>query len=280
MTIAEVGSFTEAAARLGYTQSAVSQQIRSLEQQVRRPLLERRPLRLTPAGARLVEHARRILMRVDVALSELAELESDGAALRLAAAPLAAPHLVAAAIRAARRVEPALRVTVAAATADAAVADLARGDIDLAVVDGVTGPDNPLSLAEPGLLLATGVLEEDLVVVVPASHPLARRRWIDLEMLTDAPWVAGPRPLGSSGPGGPVHLREPADLLMLLHLVAADHGCALVPASVPILPAGLAAVALRRPHLVHRVEMLTRRDPPAGVRLLAEQLMERARQRR
>ncbi len=83
VTVVRTRSFTAAATELGYTQSAVSQQIRSLEQEVGRPLLNRRPVRPTPAGARLIEHANRILTRLDVARSELAGIDNAGPASRV-----------------------------------------------------------------------------------------------------------------------------------------------------------------------------------------------------
>src|ERR1700678_3723062 len=99
VVVARTGSFTAGAAELEYTQSAVSQQIHSLEQEVGRPLLERRPVRPTPAGARLIEHAHRILMRVDVARSELESIGGDGLTLRVSACPLAVPSHLTAALR-------------------------------------------------------------------------------------------------------------------------------------------------------------------------------------
>ena len=275
VTIADRGSFTAAAAELGYTQSAISQQIRSLEREAGRPLLERRPLRLTPAGARLVEHARRILVRMDVARAELAEIDDARPALRISAGPLAAPRLLAAALRDLRRRSPALHCTLSAVSPRAAVAALAAGDIDLALVDGITPPDNPLSLAEPGLFVATGLLEEPLVVLMPAAHPLAGRRWVDLAMLADAPWVAEPEVPAGVPPVSCVTVAPPADVTMLTALVAFDHGSALVPASVGPLPDEVIAVPLRRPALVHRTEVLTRRDPPPTVQALVEILREK-----
>jgi DNA-binding transcriptional LysR family regulator len=63
VAIAETGSFTRAAAMVARTQSAVSMQMRRLEERVGRPLFERdgRASRLTPEGERLLPHARRIL---------------------------------------------------------------------------------------------------------------------------------------------------------------------------------------------------------------------------
>lgn len=67
--VAEEGTFGRAATRLGYTQSAVSQQIAALERIVGAPVFDRpggpRPVELTPLGAVLLDHARDVLRRVD-----------------------------------------------------------------------------------------------------------------------------------------------------------------------------------------------------------------------
>ncbi len=73
--VAEEGTFGKAATRLGYTQSAVSQQIAGLERIVGAPVFDRpggpRPVELTPLGALLLEHARDLLGRVEVAGEEV-----------------------------------------------------------------------------------------------------------------------------------------------------------------------------------------------------------------
>lgn len=74
--VAETGSFGRAAARLGFTQSAISQQIAALERSVGAPVFDRpggpRPVELTPVGQVLVRHADTILRQVDAAADELA----------------------------------------------------------------------------------------------------------------------------------------------------------------------------------------------------------------
>ncbi len=78
--VAEEGTFGRAAARLGFTQSAVSQQIATLERLVGEPLFDRpggpRPVTLTPAGRLLVPHAVALLERVRAAEADLAGLRS------------------------------------------------------------------------------------------------------------------------------------------------------------------------------------------------------------
>lgn len=78
VTVARLASFSEAARELGYTQSAVSQHIAALEQDLGAPLLTRRPVLPTTAGERLLEHAGPLLLRLDAARADV---------VRIAAAP-------------------------------------------------------------------------------------------------------------------------------------------------------------------------------------------------
>src|SRR5918995_7225999 len=81
--VAEEGSFGRAAQRLGYTQSAVSQQLAMLERIVGERLVERpggpRPVSLTEAGELLVRHADGIMARLAAAQADVAALAAGGA---------------------------------------------------------------------------------------------------------------------------------------------------------------------------------------------------------
>jgi DNA-binding transcriptional LysR family regulator len=78
--VAEAGTFSRAAERLGYSQAAVSQQIAGLEKAVATAVFDRpggpRPVALTPAGRLLLEHAVQILDRLELAGAELSDLTS------------------------------------------------------------------------------------------------------------------------------------------------------------------------------------------------------------
>jgi DNA-binding transcriptional LysR family regulator len=78
VAVAEEGSFARAATALGFTQSAVSQQIASLERAVGMPVLDRpkgpRPAELTPAGRLLLDHAHDVLDRIEAVSAELDQL--------------------------------------------------------------------------------------------------------------------------------------------------------------------------------------------------------------
>ena len=78
VAVVETGTFSAAAEELGYTQSAVSQQIGILERIVGAPLFERpggrRPVQLTAAGQMLLTHARAVIARVSAAAADLRAL--------------------------------------------------------------------------------------------------------------------------------------------------------------------------------------------------------------
>jgi DNA-binding transcriptional LysR family regulator len=277
LTVVRCGSFTAAAAELGYTQPAISQQVAALELELGQPLIQRRPVRATPAGERLAEHAARILLRLDVARSELSSLGDESGEVRVGACPLAAPGLLAAGLRDLRAANPRLRVTVRSADPRSAVADVASGALDAALADGITAPNEPLHLADAGLLSSTAMAQTPVVVALAADHPLQGRPAVDLDVLADAPWVVAPALAGR----GPIirasHIGyDGGDLPTLLALVAAGLGAALLPASAGPFPDGVIAVPLRRPRLVHRTELLALRTASALQRLVIEVLAARA----
>jgi DNA-binding transcriptional LysR family regulator len=242
-------------------------------------LLDRRPVRPTAAGSRLAEQAARILLRVDVARSELSALDDDGSHLRVDVCALAAPGVLSAALRDLRGERPALKITVRSTDAVTAVSAVARAVVDAALVDGITAPDSPLALADAGLLASTALVEVPLVVALPTGHPLGSRSSVDLDTLDDAPWVVaptftrvGPTPLTGASPLA----YEGNDLATLLSLVAAGHGSALLPDSSWATPEGIVRVPLRLPLLVNRTELLTLRAPTQLLVCLTDALRRRA----
>jgi DNA-binding transcriptional LysR family regulator len=275
LAVVRSGSFTAAARELGYTQPAISQQVAALELELGQPLVQRRPVRATPAGERLAEHAARILLRLDVARSELSS-PAEGE-VRVGVCPLAAPDLLAAALRNLRAAYPLLRVRVTPASPSSAIAEVAAGTVDAALADGIAAPNEPLHLADAGLLSSTVMAETPLMVALASDHPLRGRPGIDLDMLVDAPWVVAPVLAGR----GPAVLDAHAvydgdDLPTLLALVAAGLGAALLPASAGPLPDGVTAIPLRSPRLVHRTELLALRAASARQRLVIDALAAQA----
>lgn len=256
--VARTGSFTAAADELGYTQSAVSQHVAALEADLGRTLLTRRPVALTDAGELLAAHARHLLLRADVARSELAARPVAPHRVIVAATPLAATTPL---LDTLDRVVAVLDVV----EAGEALRRVAQGQADVAAVDGVTAPNGPIAAVEPGVLRRYRVAEVPLEVLLPAGHPLAGAPGVDLDALRDAHWLDAPalRCDPSLVPGGPPpatagRLRYLGhDLTAVVRLVAGGHGLALLPAGAALDHPLVRRLAVRRPDVVHRVELLT-----------------------
>jgi DNA-binding transcriptional LysR family regulator len=255
VAVAETGSFSAAAQRLSYTQSAVSQQIAALEADLGTPLLTRRPVALTPAGERLRRHATVLLTRLAAARADVTRAVAPPGRLIVGLTPLAWSRRVSSALAVIRAESARLSSRVLVAGRDRIVDLAAAGEIDVALVDGFTAPNDPLPLPVAG---AVGVAEDRAVVAVPHDHPLTARRTVDLADLAEAYWIEAPvvSPLTNLPVDGlRAGLRyEGADVAVLLGLVEAGHGLSVLPASV--------AGGVPLPRLVHRVELLT--APGAG----------------
>src|SRR5687767_8801872 len=132
--VTEAGSFSAAAAALGYTQSAVSRQVAALEAAAGRRLFERRHdgVRLTPAGGRLLARAGAMLAELDAARRELDGLAAAAGPVRLGAFASAGAALVPAALSALARTDPQVEVTLREGTTPSLVRALRAGAIDLA----------------------------------------------------------------------------------------------------------------------------------------------------
>ncbi|MGW2156619.1 LysR family transcriptional regulator [Nonomuraea sp. NPDC001699] len=273
VTVARHRSFSAAAHELGYTQSAISQQVAALEADLGLPLLNRRPVEPTAAGERLLEHAAPLLLRLRAARADVLRAAAQPAhRLRLAATPLAVNAVLAERLAAARAAQPRLHVVVRTCGREHLAELLAEGEADLGLADGIAAPSDPLRLPESGPMTTVGVGEEDLVVALPPGHPLAGRRALRLADLVDARWLQTPlcplprlRDLAGDGFAAAM-VYEGDDVHTVLNLVAAGHGLTLLPAS-----AG-PGVPLVAPRLVHRVELLHGTLPPGPAGALARAL--------
>jgi Transcriptional regulator len=110
--VAEQGTFTAAAASLGYTQSAVSRQIAAIERVAGAELLERRRdgVRLTAAGLVVMRRATTVLDEIDATARELSGLPGQTGTVRLGWFPSAGAVLLPRALVALRRTDPGLHV--------------------------------------------------------------------------------------------------------------------------------------------------------------------------
>jgi molybdate transport repressor ModE-like protein len=170
--VAREGSFGRAAQKLGYTQSAVSQQIAALERIVGARLVERpggpRRVSLTEAGELLLRHAEAIVARIAAAQADLAAL-SEGAAgpLRVGVFQSVGQHILPEAMRRFGDAWPLIDIQLTESASDAELLELVeRGELDLTFAD--------LPLTE-GPFEAVELLRDPYVLVVPADSPLAAR---------------------------------------------------------------------------------------------------------
>ncbi|WP_328445682.1 LysR family transcriptional regulator [Streptomyces sp. NBC_00386] len=251
--VAERGTLTAAAGALGYTQSAVSRQIASLERAARAPLLERRRdgVRLTAAGHVVLRRAVTVLDQIDATARELAGLPAEAGTVRLGWFASAGAVLLPRAVAALRRSHPAITVTTREGSTPALVRALRAGTLDMALLASAP-PFRPLDGESPALTVRT-LGERSLRLAVPATHPLAAADSVDIAELRGQRWIAGSsvgdERLMGVWPGldeRPVITHTARDWLAKLHLVAAGCGLTTVPASLaPAAPAGVRILSVR-----------------------------------
>lgn len=225
------GSVTAAAARLGYTPSAISQQVAALEKEAGTELLERvgRGVRPTAAGLLLTEHADAIGRRVAEAETALADLLAGRTArLSVRYFATAGARLVAPAVARLRSERPGVRIELKLAGLDP-LPDVREGRADLALVVGPGDHDGVRLLH---------LLDDPYLAVLPKAHPLAACRAIRLTDLADEPWVGSEWPgpcldaqLGACAAAGfqPGFVVESEDYATAQGFVAAGLGVTLIP---------------------------------------------------
>jgi DNA-binding transcriptional LysR family regulator len=184
--LAAEGSFGRAAERLGYTQSAVSQQIATLERIVGERLVERpggpRPVELTEAGRRLTGHADAIVGRLRAARADMAALaDGEAGTLRVGAFQSVGAKVLPEVIRRFRSAWPAVEIELHEAHMDLELAGaVERGELDLAFVQ--------LPLDNPSLETIE-VLRDDYVLVTAPDSPLATGKRPSLREIAEQPLI-------------------------------------------------------------------------------------------
>jgi DNA-binding transcriptional LysR family regulator len=185
--VAALGSFSAAADALGYTQSAISQAVATLEAETGATLLQRdrRGVRLTAAGEVLVAHADGMLARMEAAEADLAAvLGLRGGLLRMASFPTAGATLMPVAIARFRAAHPDVQLTLAEGEPQDIAPRLRAGELDLALLFEFRGGEKL-----GGGLARVELFEDPLHVALPAGHPLAERPALRLEDLRDEAFV-------------------------------------------------------------------------------------------
>jgi molybdate transport repressor ModE-like protein len=279
--VASQGSFSAAADSLYLSQSAVSQQIATLEKEVGMQLLDRARggPKLTDAGRVLVGHAEAAIARLDEAERELAAIAGlEGGELRMASFPSASATLLTEAVSVFHGRHPSVRLSVAEAEPEESLPRLLGGELDLAL--SFDYPSVPKT--EERDLERTLVLTESMHLALPKGHRLAERQVVPLAELAEDQWLCGSRPSSC----GEVVLRacrdagfeprvgfESDDYHVMQGFIAAGLGFTLLPdLALPTLRADLVIRATDPPAPQRRVWAATRGEgarSPATDEMLA-----------
>ena len=181
--VAREGGFSRAATKLFRTQSAVSQSVRKLELEIGEPLFDRssRDGLVTDAGRVLLEYADRLLNLRDNAREALVELrELQQGKLVIGANEFTALYLLRV-LAEFGRLHPAIRIMVQRSLGSRIPDDVLRHNCEFGVL--TYDPHDPE-------LSSVVVYSDELILVVPPSHPLARERRVSIRQLGAESFVA------------------------------------------------------------------------------------------
>src|SRR3990170_277015 len=195
LAIVEEGSVTSAATALGYTPSAVSQQILRLERETGQPLLDRYARGMTPtdAGLVLAAHARKVLRQLAAAESDLADVAGvRRGSVTLGTFPTVGSSFLPLAVRRYRELYPNIALTIQSGREDHLVRMLEEGKVAMSFLW-----DYAWQRVDNDELVLTELFTDPTVLLVGSTHRLARRRTGDMADLAAEPWIirAGGHPV-------------------------------------------------------------------------------------
>jgi LysR family transcriptional activator of glutamate synthase operon len=278
VALAEERNFTRAAMREHIAQPALSQQLRRLEDELGVVLVERttRRVTITEAGELLVARARRIMTEVEAAHAELeASKGIRTGRVRVGAMHTMGPIDVSLALAIFHERYPGVELTVREQSSEE-LAEMLRDDaLDLAFLSVTERVESH------GLALHQ-LVSEELVVLLPPHHRLARRRRLRMAELQDQEFISyrpGARlrellfAAGRQAGFEPQVKLESNDSRRVRRLVARGMGVAILPRSDAVSPgAEVVVAALTEPALARDITLAwrkERRHPPAVAEFLA-----------
>jgi DNA-binding transcriptional LysR family regulator len=181
--VAQTGSFTSAGEQLHLSQSAVSRQILLLEEELGEPLFLRvgRTVRMTAAAESLVQLGKRVFQDVRETVGIITDRTRElRGTLRLSGGMTVCLYVFPPLLKHLRRTHPQLDVRLRVATAEQSIHEIRAGRVDAGLL---TLP------IEESDLVTVPVMREELLVVMPPRHPLARRRRVAPRDLAGQPFV-------------------------------------------------------------------------------------------
>lgn len=227
-----------AADAMHISQPAASKLLQQAEDTFGVLLFERhtRGMTPTPYGEVLIRYARRMLTDFGVVCEEMVALSSGlSGSLRVGSVPGAIPELLAPMVAAYKRLHPRVAISVIVDTSNVMIRQLADGEVDLVLGRQTEGHG-------AGDFVSVPLLDEALVIVARAQHPLAERASVSLADLGGFPWILQP-------PGSPqricfdaslrergldvrLNITESASTLVTTAMLAVSDMVAIMPASL------------------------------------------------
>lgn len=230
VVLARTKNFTHAALELNLSQSALTRAIQKLEHQLGQPLFERKPreVTLTDHGELFLGRAKEILKLVDDTYSELTEAGRKGR-IRLGAIPTIAPYFLPGLLSSFAKKHPEISVIVQEDTTDTLIKRCSHGDIDLAIVA------LPITAKH---IEVEPLFEEELLLVAPLGHILAKIEPLTIHAIADYPFVMlneahclseNIASFCRRQSVQPVTVERTSQLATVQELVSLDHGVSIVP---------------------------------------------------
>lgn len=261
LAVAQTGSFTQAARQCNVSQPSLSIQIAKLEEELGGPLFER-----TRKGGRLTARGETFLPRAKAILEQMESAREDAKALSgltlgkvgLGCMPTTGAHLLPPILTAFRKAYPKIQVHLKEESSPDLARDLEQGEIELAIMDEAG--------LRPGLD-HQAILSEELLLALPAKHPLAGKSHLSLKQVAEEPFI-----LMKSGHGfrqitldlyrkaglEPRVVFESGGIETVQAMVAAGLGISLVPQMVAKFP-GVAYAGVSAPKAARTLSLAWRK---------------------
>jgi len=264
LAVSQTGRFTTAARQCNVSQPSLSIQIAKLEQELGGPLFER-----TRKGGKLTARGETFLPRAKAILEQMESAREDAKALSgltlgkvtLGCMPTTGAHLLPPILSAFRKAYPKIQVQLKEESSPDLARDLEQGEVELAILDEAG--------LRPGLDHQT-ILTEELLLALPARHPLAGKKSLNLKQIAEEPFI-----LMKSGHGfrqitldlfrkagqEPKVVFESGGIETVQALVSAGLGVSLVPQMVAKFP-GVAYATLSHHKADRTLSLAWRRKAP------------------
>ncbi len=264
LAVAQTGRFTTAARQCNVSQPSLSIQIAKLEGELGGPLFERakKQTKLTSRGELFLPRAKAVLEQMESAREEAKALSGlKLGKVSLGCMPTTGAHLLPPILTTFRKNHPQIEVQLKEQSSPDLARDLEQGEIELAIMDEAG--------LRPGLDHQT-ILEEELLLALPAKHPLAGKKSLHLKQVAEEPFI-----LMKTGHGfrqitldlyrkaglEPKVVFESGGIETVQALVAAGLGISLVPQMVAKYP-GVAYGSLAQPRAHRTLSLAWRKKAP------------------